>query len=336
MKRRVAFTRAIRAARDLPIPVRYAALELACRADDDARGTTTTRELADAVGVTERSAERWLEILADGGWFFRGGRRDWRLQVPRARIPDADVGLEPDTPVGLEPDTAVGTRVSDPDTAVGTSVSRASDPDQDSSTFSSTSKTADVDPTGGRVWTAAAAKPGFGNPVSEIRISCPASLRLSDDQLALLEQANGCDRASALKLCAHFAGKWQNDEPRPLSAWLKAQWTAVVTAWQNPTERRRLLPPPGLEEHEARRGSPVPDSPDELARARREAWSEEDRRAHLMRIAEAKGGLALKLAERGDWDELERRLRPQRRPESTSTAGAGPPEAARERKAETG
>lgn len=106
-------------------------------------------------------------------------------------------------------------------------------------------------------------------PAEEGLVSCPLDLILSDDQLGVLEINNGCRRPDALKLCAHFTGKWHHEEPRRRSAWLKALWTAVVTAWQNPVERARLLPPPGLVEHEDNTGMTECDQRT-LAKAR--AW----------------------------------------------------------------
>lgn len=91
-----------------------------------------------------------------------------------------------------------------------------------------------------------APQPGGG------KVRCPIDLTLTEDQLGALEMNQGCKRQDALRLCQHFAGKWQGDEIMAIETWRRRLWTAVGTAWGNQGERLRLLPPPGAAEHAER------------------------------------------------------------------------------------
>lgn len=97
-----------------------------------------------------------------------------------------------------------------------------------------------------------------------LAVRCPIDLRLDDGQLSTLEINTGCNRENGLKLCRHFAAKWQHDEPLPLATWFKRLYSAVVGSWQNPAERSRILPPPGFVEHEE--NTRTPDDEAELER----------------------------------------------------------------------
>lgn len=93
-------------------------------------------------------------------------------------------------------------------------------------------------------------------PVSDARedgpepVKCPGDLLLTDDQLASCEVDIGMPREDGVALCKHFVGKWKTDPPKPLGQWRKALWTAVTSSWKDPNERRKLVRPPGLVEHE--------------------------------------------------------------------------------------